>query len=96
MRKIGMDELRQKQMEVLDYVSSFCDQQGIRYWIEGGTLLGAIRHKGYIPWDDDIDIAMLRKDYDWFRKAFPEKIKILNLCFAVRKMIVIGICRSEK
>ncbi len=73
MRKIGMDELRQKQMEVLDYVSSFCDQQGIRYWIEGGTLLGAIRHKGYIPWDDDIDIAMLRKDYDWFRKAFPEK-----------------------
>lgn len=40
MRKIGMDELRQKQMEVLDYVSSFCDQQGIRYWIEGGTLLG--------------------------------------------------------
>ena len=41
MRKIGMDELRQKQMEVLDYVSSFCDQQGIRYWIEGGTLLGA-------------------------------------------------------
>ena len=73
MRKIGMDELRQKQIEVLDYVSSFCDQQGIRYWIEGGTLLGAIRHKGYIPWDDDIDIAMLRKDYDWFRKAFPEK-----------------------
>ena len=46
MRKIGMDELRQKQIEVLDYVSSFCDQQGIRYWIEGGTLLGAIRHKG--------------------------------------------------
>lgn len=62
MRKIGMDELRQKQMEVLDYVAVFCDENGIRYWIEGGTLLGAIRHKGYIPWDDDIDIAMLRED----------------------------------
>ena len=73
MRKIGMDELRQKQMEVLDYVASFCDENGIRYWIEGGTLLGAIRHKGYIPWDDDIDIAMLREDYTRFRKEFPEK-----------------------
>ena len=48
MRKIGMDELRQKQMEVLDYVAALCDENGIRYWIEGGTLLGAIRHKGYI------------------------------------------------
>lgn len=46
MRKIGMDELRQKQMEVLDYVAALCDENGIRYWIEGGTLLGAIRHKG--------------------------------------------------
>lgn len=73
MRKIGMDELRQKQMEVLDYVAAFCDENGIRYWIEGGTLLGAIRHKGYIPWDDDIDIAMLREDYTRFRKEFPEK-----------------------
>ena len=71
MRKIGMDELRQKQMEVLDYVAAFCDENGIRYWIEGGTLLGAIRHKGYIPWDDDIDIAMLREDYTRFRKEFP-------------------------
>ena len=73
MRKIGMDELRQKQMEVLDYVAAFCDENGIRYWIEGGTLLGAIRHKGYIPWDDDIDIAMLREDYTRFRTEFPEK-----------------------
>ena len=73
MRKIGMDELRQKQMEVLDYVAALCDENGIRYWIEGGTLLGAFRHKGYIPWDDDIDIAMLREDYTRFRKEFPEK-----------------------
>ena len=82
MRKIGMDELRQKQMEVLDYVAAFCDENGIRYWIEGGTLLGAIRHKGYIPWDDDIDIAMLREDYTRFRKEFPEKSRDPKFVFS--------------
>lgn len=73
MRKIEMAELREKQMEVLDYVARFCDENQICYILEGGTLLGAIRHKGYIPWDDDIDIGMLRADFERFSQLFPEK-----------------------
>lgn len=72
MRKIGMNELRQKQMEVLDYVTKFCDENDICYVLVGGTLLGSVRHKGYIPWDDDIDIGMLREDYERFTELFPK------------------------
>lgn len=54
------------QMEVLDIVNSICEKYQIRYFAEWGTLLGAVRHGGRIPWDDDIDICMLRKDYERF------------------------------
>ena len=50
----------------IDYV---CKKHGIKYFIYGGTLIGALRHGGFIPWDDDLDIAMLRDDYDKFMKT---------------------------
>ena len=70
MRELTTQELRQIQLEILDVVAKFCDDNQITYWIDCGTLLGAIRHKGYIPWDDDIDVGMLRPDYDKFIKLF--------------------------
>ena len=63
-------ELREIQMGILSYVDKFCRENDIKYSICGGTLIGAIRHGGYIPWDDDIDIIMLRKDYERFLNLF--------------------------
>ena len=66
MRKIEIDELKELQYNMLLYFKSVCDKYDIKYIIAYGTLLGAVRHKGFIPWDDDIDVALLRKDYDRF------------------------------
>lgn len=70
MQRIDSKELKKIQLEILDAATSFCEQNGIRYWLDCGTLLGAIRHKGYIPWDDDVDLGMLREDYDRFLTLF--------------------------
>ena len=73
MKEIDLNELRKIQVKILDDINSFCQKNKINYWIDCGTLLGAIRHKGYIPWDDDIDIGMLRKDYDKFLELYNKK-----------------------
>ena len=72
MKAIGLEERKQIQIEILDAVNTFCQEMGIRYSLSCGTMLGAIRHKGYIPWDDDIDIYMLREDYERLDAIFPE------------------------
>ena len=74
MRKItDIHELRQIQMDILDDVHRFCEANGLRYFLSSGTLIGAVRHKGYIPWDDDIDIYMPRQDYEQFLKTYQDK-----------------------
>lgn len=75
-RQSGETTLRQAQLvmlrllKVIDYI---CQKHGFRYWLCSGTLLGAMRHKGFIPWDDDLDICMLREDYEEFLKVAPEE-----------------------
>lgn len=70
MREIRIEELRELQMQILDYVDAFCCKHEIKYTLSGGTLLGAVRHGGYIPWDDDIDIQMLRNEYIRFTELW--------------------------
>ena len=73
MRKIeDIQELRQIQMGILDEVHQFCEANGLRYFLSSGTLIGAVRHKGYIPWDDDIDIYMPRQDYEQFLQTYSD------------------------
>ena len=68
-------EIQKIAFEILKYVDKFCRKNNIKYSICGGTLLGAIRHKGFIPWDDDIDIMMPRNEYERFLKLMDNEYK---------------------
>ena len=61
-----MKKIREAQLDILRVFKSFCEEHQLTYFLWSGTLLGAVRHQGFIPWDDDVDVAMPRKDYDRF------------------------------
>ena len=74
--------LRRQQLrmfEMLQYIDTVCKNHGIRYWLCSGTLLGAVRHGGFIPWDDDVDIEMLREDYRKFVKVMATEALCGNM-----------------
>lgn len=72
MKKIDLEELKSIQLDVMQVFHDFCVANDIKYSLGGGSLLGAIRHNGYIPWDDDIDVYMLRTEYNKFLELFPD------------------------
>ncbi len=73
MKRLTHKELQDFSLEILTDIADFCEKEGLKYSLAYGTLLGAIRHKGFIPWDDDIDIIMPREDYNRFRETYKNR-----------------------
>jgi len=72
MQKYSMKQIQDKILEVMIYVDKLCRENSIEYYIMGGTALGAVRHGGFIPWDDDLDIFMTPDNYRKFKNVFLE------------------------
>ncbi|MCQ2533876.1 MAG: LicD family protein [Clostridia bacterium] len=81
-KPMTMEEIHQSQMDIIRYIDKLCRDNNIKYSLAYGTLLGAIRHKGFIPWDDDMDIMMERVDYNKFldimKKDKSDRFNVIN------------------
>ena len=91
MGNYDIKELQKCILNILLAVDKVCREHGIRYWLSDGTMLGAVRHGGFIPWDDDADIAMPRPDYQRFilsckpsRKTRTARVPSLKSSMAAR------------
>ena len=69
---VTVRQLQMKIFEIFKYLKQICEDNGLTYWCGGGTMLGAVRHKGFIPWDDDLDVFMPRKDYETLYRRWNE------------------------
>lgn len=76
-----LQKLQSIEVEILEEIVRICNKHALTYFLVGGTLLGAVRHRGFIPWDDDLDIAMPRKDYNKFLAVCPYE---LNTAYALQ------------
>ncbi|NGM17169.1 LicD family protein [Eggerthellaceae bacterium zg-893] len=72
MKSLTIDDMKSLELDIMDEIDQVCREHGLAYFLGYGSLLGAVRHKGFIPWDDDMDILMPRKDYETFLANFQE------------------------
>ena len=70
-----LKKLQKYQMVITDEFVKFCDENNIEYFLLGGSALGAVRHNGFIPWDDDMDVGLMRKDYEFFLENYVDNDK---------------------
>ena len=75
MKELSLEEIKQIELGILKEFHSFCVEHNIRYFISHGTLLGAIRYKGFIPWDDDLDVLVPREDYKKLLAIFEDSVR---------------------
>lgn len=71
-KEVSLDESKKIMLKILKSIDSFCRENNLNYSLNYGTLLGAVRHKGFIPWDDDVDLMMPRKDFDIFVNNYQD------------------------
>lgn len=71
-KSFTVEDIQQHLLELLLYFNKFCNEHNLKFVLAGGTCLGAARHKGFIPWDDDLDVFMLREDYEKFYELWNE------------------------
>jgi len=71
-RYIELEDLKKIELDILKHFQQYCEKENLRFYLSYGTLIGAIRHHGFIPWDDDIDVMMPRADYDKFMKNYTD------------------------
>ena len=69
-----LTELQKRLLKILEWFHSFCIDNELRYYIVAGTVIGAVRHHGFIPWDDDIDVGMPRKDYNRLMELLDKEV----------------------
>lgn len=81
MKRIELEELKQIELDMVKYLDGICKANSIHYYMVGGTLLGAVRHKGFIPWDDDVDVAMPRRDFEKLQKIMEQEQGCYQLQF---------------